>query len=327
MRIASVLLLTCGAASMAQTPALNFVLERTLTGHARFVSSVAFTPDGQWLASGCWDGTVKLWDVAKGELLFTWNAHELRVTSVAISPDGKLLATGSDDGSCKIWDLAARRIRNILKRENGYVMAVAFSADGRWLASGSSYGVLRTWEVSNGKPGRAIEAHAATVEAIAISPDSRSLASVSRDGTTKIWEIDSGKLLLAEAQRHPHGVAYSPDGRRMAANSAGEVVLWNLATGKRERSILTNATQPYISTVTYSPDSRWLATGGGPGVVELWDVDTGKHLASLRGQTGSAAEACAVTASCAIESIAISPNGRWIAAGSDDDTVKLWRLQ
>jgi WD40 repeat protein len=181
-------------------------------------------------------------------------------------------------------------------------------------------------EVLTGKPGRAIEAHSETVEGLAISPDSRSLASVSRDGGTKIWEIESGKLLLAEAQRHPHGVAYSPDGRRLVTNSSGEVVLWNLARGERERTMRTNSIQPHIATLTYSPDSKWVATGGGPGLVDLWDADTGKHLASLPGQTGAAAETCAVTATCAIESIAISPNGQWIAAGSDDDTVKLWRL-
>ncbi len=321
------LLLCATAALLAQTPAPNFVLARTLTGHSRFVSSVAFTPDGKRLASGCWDGVVKMWDVSNGELLFSLDAHELRVTSIDISPDGRLLASGSDDHSIKIWDLGTRRLQRTLKRENSYVMAVAFSPDGHWLASGSAYGLIRTWEVPTWKPGPVIEAHSQTVEAIAISPDSRSLASVSRDGTVKIWDLGSGKLLRTAAQRHPHGVAYSPDGRRVVSNSSGEIVLWNAATGERERTMSTSSIQPHIATSAYSPDGKWVATGGGPGVVQLWEADTGKRLASLPGQTGAAAEACVVTATCAIESIAISRDGQWLAAGSDDDTVKLWQLK
>ena len=111
--------------------------ELTLEGHAGWVMSVAFSPDGQRLASGSGDQTVKIWDSATGKELFSLKGHAGQVRSVAFSPDGQRLASASEDQTVKIWDSATGKELFALKGHAGWVWSVAFSPDGQRLASGS----------------------------------------------------------------------------------------------------------------------------------------------------------------------------------------------
>ncbi len=119
-----------------------------LTGHTGSVSSVAFSPDGNTLASGSRDNTIRLWDVATGKHLHTLTGHKWRVSSVAFSPDGNTLASGSRDNTIRLWDVATGRDRHTLTGHKGTVLSVAFSPDGNTLASGSRDGTVLLWEIT-----------------------------------------------------------------------------------------------------------------------------------------------------------------------------------
>ncbi|MBN3880907.1 MULTISPECIES: hypothetical protein [unclassified Nostoc] len=124
-------------------------LLQTLTGHSSGVFSVAFSPDGQTLASGSSDNTIKLWDVRKGNLLQTLTGHSNSVHSVAFSPDGQTLASGSSDNTIKLWDVRKGNLLQTLTGHSSWVPCVAFSPDGQTLASGSGDKTIKLWQVKS----------------------------------------------------------------------------------------------------------------------------------------------------------------------------------
>jgi parallel beta-helix repeat protein len=161
----------------------------TLTGHTDPVRSVAFSPDGRLLASGSYDNTIKLWEVASGREVRTLTGHTGDVTSVAFSPDGRLLASGSVDDTIKLWDVATGREVRTLSGHTSDVNSVAFSPDGRLLASGSDDKTIKLWDVATGSLVRTLSGHTSDVNSVAFSPDGRLLASGSDDNTIRLWDI------------------------------------------------------------------------------------------------------------------------------------------
>ncbi|MBC6473611.1 MAG: hypothetical protein GDA48_12975 [Hormoscilla sp. GM102CHS1] len=113
-----------------------YVLADIFKGHFNTVYSVAISPDGQLLASGSYDKTIKIWNLGSGRLLRTLTGHSDWVKSVAISPDGQLLASGSWDDTIKIWNLGSGRLLRTLTGHSDWVRSVAFSPDGQTIVSG-----------------------------------------------------------------------------------------------------------------------------------------------------------------------------------------------
>ncbi|RKK57406.1 Vegetative incompatibility protein HET-E-1 [Fusarium oxysporum] len=207
---------------------------QTLEGHGGSVNSVVFSTDGQRLAAGSVDNTVKIWDAATGACLQTLEGHSGSVTSVVFSADGQRLASGSVDNTVKIWDAATGACLQTLKGHGSLVKSVVFSADGQRLASGSDDNTVKIWDTATGSCLQTLEGHGSLVKSVVFSADGQRLASGSYDNTVKIWDAATGACLqtLEGHSGSVTSVVFSADGQRLASGSDDNTVkIWDAATG------------------------------------------------------------------------------------------------
>ncbi|HEY9749387.1 MAG TPA: NB-ARC domain-containing protein, partial [Allocoleopsis sp.] len=278
------------------------------------VLSVAFSPDGEFLAVGDADGAVSLWQLADQQKLFTHKGHVGWVRSLAFSPDSQWLASGSEDQKIILWDLANSCAFKTLEGHADWVWSVAFSPDGKFLASGSSDRTIKLWDIETGRCQQTLTGHTNWVRSLAFHPDGTTLVSGSSDQTIKQWQVATGECL--QTLKGHHGrvlcLVISPDGRALASGGDDRIIqLWQLSAGTVQTTL---PGKHRVWTVAFSPDSQLLASGGDAHEVEVWDVVTGSVHATLRGHGDR------------VRSVAFSPDGHTLASGSDDQTVKLWDI-
>jgi hypothetical protein len=284
----------------------------TLTGHIGPIASVAFSPDGKFLATGSDDNTVKIWDLETGVCTRTLTSHASSITSLAFSPDGKFLATGSYGSTVRIWDPETGVCTRTLTGHTNSIYSVAFSPDGKFLATGSFDKTVKIWDPKTGVCTNTLTGHTKWIDVVAFSPDGTMLATGSGDSTVKIWYPKTGVCLntLTGDACSITSLAFSPDGKFLATGSYGSTVrIWDPETGVCTRT-LTGHIGPIFS-VAFFPDGM-LATGSRDGTVKIWDPKAGACLNTLTGHAGS------------IESLAFSPGGTMFATGLSNKTVKIW---
>ncbi len=184
--------------------------------------AIAFSPDGKTLASASLslDRTVRLWNVATGELIRPLEGHASMVLSVAFSPDGKILASASSDRTVRLWNVVTGELIQLVEHADG-VRSVAFSPDGKTLASASLDRTVRLWNVVTGELIRTLEVHAGWVRFVAFSPDGKILASVSYDCTGWFWNVATGDLIrpLVGYADWVRTVAFIPAGKTLASGT------------------------------------------------------------------------------------------------------------
>jgi len=286
----------------------EFTLLRTLEGHSGAIWSVAISFDGQLLASGSQDTTLKIWNLHTGELLHTFKGYSGTVYSIAISPDGKTIISGNSDGTIKIWDLPTGELIRTLDEHSSFISSLAMSSDGQIIATGSGDNTIKVWILHTGQ---LLYTLAESVNCAAICPDRKILAS--GDRIIKIWHLPTGELIrtLSGHSRRVNSLAFSSDGQLLASGSSDRTIrIWNLHTGKLLRTIRGHSGA--VIDVIISSDEKTLASVSYDSSIKIWNLHTGELQYTLTRHSGN------------VFCLAFSSDGQLLASGSKDTTIKIW---
>jgi WD40 repeat protein len=283
-------------------------ISQTLVGHTDWIRGIAVSPDGQRLVTGSHDQTVRLWDVTTGQLLYLLRRHTDRVRAVAFSPDGRFVASSGEDELVCLWDTTTGQLLHVLQGHRGDIMTVAFVPQGGAnsvnqpiLASGSDDATIRLWDVATGKLLRILEGHTGWIWSLAFMPRSQPIGSVlvssSEDQTVRLWNITTGQTLTL-FKGHVGSIsslAFDATGQLLATGSYDQTIkLWDVASGQLLRTLQGHT--GWVCSIAFSPPPREvdmrdiaeqssdqiLASGSTDETIQLWDINTGNCLKTLR---------------------------------------------
>ncbi len=285
-----------------------------LSGHEDRVESVAFSPDGHFLASAGKDQRILLWDLSAGDIQQTYQGHTGTVNTVAFSPDGSILASGGNDRLVILWDVSTGERIQTMTRHINVVNQVAFSPGGDVLASASSDTSVILWDAHTGEMLHKLSGHQEAVISLAFSPTGDVLVSGSEDNTIAVWTVSSGKKLRTLPVEHTDTVralAFSYNGLWLASGGDDQrIVLWDMQTYTRRATLSGHEGQ--VTSLAFHPDGATLYSGSSDQTVRIWNVLEQKETGSLSGHTAM------------VTDLAFAPNGQWLASASYDSTVRIW---
>jgi WD40 repeat protein len=312
----------------------------TLHGHGALVSLIHFSPDGKLLITGDSTRSLRLWDAQTWHEVSCWKGYNNKVDSVMFLPGGTEIVSGTQDGIVRRWDVRTGDILLQTAIEHEYALStIDYNPHDRSIASAGEDCNLKIWDAATGKLLRMLTSTHGTAWGARFSPDGNVIASSSMRGHVCLWTTTG--TLIATLRGHNglvRSIAFSPDGRLLAtAGLDSSWRLWDLATHTPIHTQLNYGS--WIWDLAFSPDGRFLAISGANNIAELWacpewlalsgavgvaspleivsrgDVATCQLLRSFRGHTQD------------ILTIAFSPDGRSLATGSVDRTIKIWDVE
>lgn len=274
-------------------------VSRTLNGHTNAIYKAVLSPDEKLIASSSRDATARIWDFATGRELYKLTGFKCSVKSVAFSPDGKTLAVVGNDGMVKLWNTeTGKELKSLVHSDapdvDVSVYSVLFSREGKKIYAGNGDGTVSEWNIATNKETNVWKAHKDTIIALVFSPDYRLLASDGyNEANVKLWDVATRReiKILGEKKtegllEQSHTLAFSPNGKQIAASVAGfdekqrqyvyvRTYVWNVQTGEK---LFTFEGQKFdVGGLAFTPDSRFLISGSADTTIKIYDLKTGKE--------------------------------------------------
>ena len=286
-----------------------------LNGHTGFVTSFAYCPVNNLIASSSYDKTVKIWDADTGAEVCSLSGHANVVTAVEFTPDGKYVVSGSLDQTVKIWSIEEQRlVGTLVDSGSPYVSGIsclAISKDGKYLVTGNERGMVSLWNLENKQRGDAFRITDG-LKSVLISPDNRYVVLASKEHSIKILDIDKREVVdsLSEHTDGVNSLAFSADYRYLVSTSSDKTIkVWDFSKRKLFKSLDTGKWVEYAS---FSPDNQYLVAVSGDEMVRIWDIDKECVVDSLKGHTRRITKAM------------FCMDGKKIVSSSWDYTVRAW---
>ena len=232
-------------------------------------SSISISPDGTLVATASQDRTVTIWDLEDLSTVATL-PHASNVTSVSFSPNGTTLASGDTERTVHLWETKTGTKLNSMTGLNHHVTSLLFSGNGASLAAGTDGGDIRLWDIATGVTIRDLKGHAGRVLSMAFLQDGATMATGSYSGSVKLWDIATGSTTTTFEGKSNQCVAFSPDGTMFATSQNKSVKLYDMSTGDTIASF--EGHDNFVTSVSFAPDGRTLASGSYDGTMLLWDL-------------------------------------------------------
>lgn len=299
----------------------------SLSGHVSPVNSLAFSPNGDILASAAADGSIRLWQVKTKIEVARFDGHAKSVNRVRFSSDGQFLLSASDDFTVRVWDLSKGIELHRFVGHAGRVMDLDVSRDGKTVVSCDTECVIRLWDLARKVDLRIFQSNQygdldkAPINCVAFLPNGVEFASAGGDFDglflTKLcqaclWKVGKADPLrrFPLEKRPINCLAPSPNGDQLVLASENEASVWNTREGICVRRLATHSGR--INSIAVSGDGKLLVTGSDDRMVGVWKLASGERFCSFPGHA------------TAIRAVAISPGNDIVAAGESSGTIQIW---
>ncbi|GAB4377904.1 MAG: NB-ARC domain-containing protein [Elainellaceae cyanobacterium] len=347
-------------------PSIINASAKLLQGHVDWVWNIAFSPDGQWLASASLDSTLRLWKIPDGQPIHIFEGHTHDVFGLAISADSQWLVSTGKDYTVRLWNLQGGQNLKTWRGYTGGIHSLSLSSDDQLLASSGQSETIQLWHVHRDRKRSQLHLcktfssrtrRMSPFSNVSFSPDNQTIAINRHDESIALWNTQTG--YFDQWSAHDASVwtiLFSPTGQSLASSSYDCTVrLWDAQTHQCLQVL--RGHQSGIRAIAFDSSGQWLASGSFDRTIRLWDGQTGECLKVLQGHigavfalafdpssyrlaSGSHDQTVRVwdgqTGECltvlqghtgAIWTVAICANGRFLASGGDDQTIRLWDLQ
>lgn len=294
----------------------------TLIGHETSIISLCCSSDGKRIISGSRDGNIRVWEIETGELMKVYQLNESNKQALCINPYKEEVAVAMDNGIINMWNIAERVKCNTIAVGPGGFEAVCYNPNGRYIAYGDDDNVIYIWDIESSKKlNYSLVGHKKKVTSVCYSPDGKYIVSGSGDGTIRIWNAENGQQIsLKEHQGFVTSICYGADGKYIIFESDDLIKKMNVVEDSIDLQVcsIVENELPFVNTVDISPNSNDIIYGGGypnaskdinNSYVYLFNGFEHKPLYGHR---------------LDVETVCFSPNGKQVASGSADHTIRIW---
>ncbi|RDW66189.1 WD40 repeat-like protein [Coleophoma cylindrospora] len=295
-------------------------LMRVISGHLGWVRSLAVEPENKWFASGAGDRTIKIWDLATGNLRLTLTGHISTVRGLAVSPRHPYLFSCGEDKMVKCWDLETNKvIRHYHGHLSGvYTLSLHPTLD--VLVTGGRDGVARVWDMRTRSNIHVLAGHKGTVSDVKCQEADPQVITSSLDSTVRLWDLAAGKTMgvLTHHKKGVRALAIHPKEFTFASGSTGSIKQWKCPEGAFMQNF--EGQNSIINTMSVNEDNV-LFSGGDNGSMSFWDWKSGHRFQSLE----TTAQPGSLDAEAGLMSSTYDRTGLRLICGEADKTIKVWK--